>query len=322
MFGHWVKKLHGPALLLGTASTFMAVVFPLPLVPGGLSPVWSDGPTGWPDDGSFSGAIGDLRRFIDVLQQSLERLMQWAQLFQRTVSDILTRMIWEPPGQLPDEADLTGLIAQIRALPETFRRSLDALRAKLQAPAAPGSLEERHHTYIESHPSMVHEAIGITETDEVVAGGTVQQAAAAQAAAAGAAAASRDMRPEAVSEDATETSETLTSAVPNLPSSRAGIELLIAGMGAGLRQQADLGVASADRLTILVQQTAQVSQQVEALAATTGALTLRQTERDRKALNEQLGLADAVSAVAGMLQEVLTGAGDPIVDEPRLAPLY
>jgi hypothetical protein len=119
-----------------------------------------------------------------------------------------------------------------------------------------------------------------------------------------------------------EDSDLLVSAAQDLPSSRAGIELLVAGVGAGMRHQANLGAATADRLTVLVQQTAQVSQQVGALAATTSALTLRQAERDRKALNGQLGLADAVSAAAQMLQDVLAGAGDPAVNEPRLDPLY
>jgi hypothetical protein len=317
-----MRKLRGTVALLGTASTLVALVIPLPPMPGILPSTWPGAPTWWSGDGNFSGPIGDLRQFIDALQRSLERLMQWVQAFQQTASDILARMIWEPPGQLPDEADLTGLIKQIRALPEALRRALEALRDKLQAPVAAGSVEERHHRYIESNPALVHEAVGIAETDQVVGGGMVQQAAASQATAVGAAAVSRDLRPETAGADARETSDAITSVVSDLPSSRAGIELLITGMGASLRQQADLGSATADRLTVLVQQTAQVSQQVGALAATAGALTLRQAERDRRALNGQLGLADAVSTVAQMLQDVLTGAGDPVVDEPRLNPLY
>jgi hypothetical protein len=322
MFGGGIRKLRGPAVLLGTASTVLAIVIPVPLGAGILPPPWPDVPAWWPDDGSVPGAIGDLRQFIDTLQRSLERLRQWAQLFQQTTSSILVRIVRESPGHLPDEADLTSLIEQIRILPKTVRETLEVLRNKLQVPVAPGSIEERHHAYIESHPAMVHEAVGITETDQVVAGGTVQQAVASQATAAGAAAVSRDLRPESVSAAAQETSRALTSTARDLPSSRAGIELLVAGMGAGLQQQANLGSATADRLTVLVQQTAQVSQQVGALAATTGALTLRQAERDRRALNGQLGLADAVSTAARLLQEILTGAGDPAVAEPRLEPLY
>jgi hypothetical protein len=313
MFGRGIRKLRSVSLVFGAASTLLVMV---PLAP------WAGAPTWWSDDGSFSSAIGDLQHFVGLLQQSLERLMQWVHLFQQSASDALTRMVREFPGQLPREADLTGFIAQINALPAALRGALEAIRAKLQAPADPGSVDERHHAYIESNPAMVHEAIGITETDEVVAGGTVQQAAASQATALGAAAVSRDLRPEVVTAEAQETSDALTSAAHDLPSSRAGIELLVAAMGANLRQQAGLGAATADRLTVLVQQTAQMSQQVGGLAATTGALTLRQTERDEKALTGQLGLADAVSTIAQVLQEIMTGAGDPAVDEPRLDPLY
>ncbi len=312
MFGRGMRKLRSVSLVFG-ASTLLAIA---PVAP------WAGAPTWWPDDGSFSSAIGDLQQFVGLLQQSLERLMQWVHLFQQSTSDALTRMVRELPGQLPEEADLTGLIGQINALPAALRGALEAVRSKLQAPASPGSVEERHHAYIESNPAMVHEAIGITETDEVVAGGTVQQAAASQATALGAAAVSRDLRPQVVTAEAQETSDALTSSAQDLPSSRAGIELLVAGMGANLRQQAGLGAATADRLTVLVQQTAQMSQQVGGLAATTGALTLRQTDRDEQALTGQLGLADAVSTIAQVLQEILTGAGDPAVDEPRLDPLY
>jgi hypothetical protein len=321
MFGPKIRKLHRSALLLGAASMFLAGV-PMSLAPGILPSASPGGPMWWPDGGSFGGATGDLPQFIAVLQQSFERLMQWIQMFQQTVSDTLTRMVWESPGQLPDEADLKGLIAQINVLPATLRGTLQAVLGKLQAAVVPGTIDQRHHAYIESNPEMVHEAIGITEVDQVVAGGTVQQAAASQATAAGAAAVSRDLRPEIAGADAQATNDALTSAAQNLPSSRAGIELLIAGMGAGLRQQATLQGTTADRLTVLVQQTAQVSQQVGALAATTGALTLRQAERDRNALNGQLGLADAVSTVGQVLQDVLSGAGDSSVNEPRLEPLY
>ena len=121
---------------------------------------------------------------------------------------------------------------------------------------------------------------------------------------------------------AREAGDAMVSAAHDLPSSRAGIGLLVAGMGAGLYQQAEMGAAQSDRLTILVQQTAQVSQQVEALAATTGALTLRQADRDRRALEGALGLADAVAAGAQLLQDILTQTGNPADSEPRLDPLY
>lgn len=315
MFARRMREIQGTALLL-------VVAIPIPLGVGALPPTWPGAPTWWPDDGSFATSIGDLRQFIETLQASLERLTQWVQVFQQAASQVLARTVWESPGLLPDEADLTDLIAQIKALPATLRRALETVRGRLQARPALGSADERHHGYIESNPALAQQAIGITGIDEMVAGAMVQQAVASQATAQAAAAVSRDLRPAAASAAAQAASDAMVSGAHDLPSSRAGIELLVAGMGAGLRQQADLGAAESDRLTVLVQQTAQVSQQVGALAATTAALTLRQADRDRRALEGTLGLADAVSAVARLLQDFLTQVGEPDPSEPRLQPLY
>ena len=282
---------------------------------------WAAAPSGPGEDG-LSSAFGDLQEFIRSLQALIAQVTAWVQFFRRTATDVLSRTIWEPPGLLPDEVDLTDLVKQIEGLPAELRSILDAIINKLRMPPAPGSTSERHHAYIESSPALIHEATGIAETDELVAVGTVRQATASRATAAGAAAASQDLRPALASAGALETSGALTSAGQNLPSSRAGIELLISGMGAGLRQQADLGAAAADRLTVLVHQIAQVSQQVEALGATMAAWTLRQAERDRRALDGELGLADTAAGFAETLQEALSGAGDPPGDQPRLQPLY
>lgn len=315
-------RMSGPGaatLALGAAFAIAAVT--ATALAGAPLRAWAASPAG-PDDGGFSTSLGDLGQFIRSLEGLIAQVTEWVQMFRQTATDLLGRMIWESPGLLPDEVDLTELAKQIQGLPAEIRGALDAIINKLRIPPVPGSTAARHHAYIESNPALIHEATGIVETDELVAVGTVRQATAARATAEGAAAVSQDLRPAAASADAWETSGSLTSAGQNLPSSRAGIELLIAGMGAGLRQQADLGAAAADRLTVLVHQIAQVSQQVEALGATVGAWTLRQAERDRRALDGQLGLADTAAGFAESLRDVLAGAGDPPGDEPRLQPLY
>ena len=309
-------------LRLGPGTVFMLVAVTVAALAAGTPPrAWAAAQAG-PDDGSLFAPLGDLQQFIRSLQGLIAQVTEWVQLFRQAATDVLSRMIWESPGLLPDEVDLTDLMKQIQGLPAALRGVLDAIINKLRIPPVPGTTGARHHAYIESNPALIHEATGIAETDELVAAGTVRQAAASQATTAGAAAVSQDLRPAAARADAWETSSTLASAGQNLPSSRAGIELLISGFGAGLRQQADLGAATADRLTVLVHQIAQVSQQVEALGATMGAWTLRQAERDRRALDGQLGLADTAAGFAETLQDVLAGAGDPPGDEPRLQALY
>jgi hypothetical protein len=92
-------------------------------------------------------------------------------------------------------------------------------------------------------------------------------------------------------------------------------------MGVGMRQQADLGAAVADRLTLLAQQTAQVSGQIGALAATTATLAAREAERDRQAVDARFGLADALGTGGQLLRQMLSAAGES-GDEIRIDSLY
>ncbi len=317
---HARRMIRWRALRRAAGTVFLLVAVTVAAL-AGTPPVARAAAQAAPDDG-LSTALGDLQQFLRSLQGLITQVTAWVQLFRQTATDVLSRMIWESPGLLPDEVDLTELVRQIQGLPAELRGVLDAIINKLRIPPVPGTTGARHHAFIESNPALIHEASGVAETDELVAVGTVRQAAASQATAAGAAVVSQDLRPAEASADAWDTSSALASAGQNLPSSRAGIELLISGMGAEMRQQADLGAAAADRLTVLVHQIAQVSQQVEALGATMGAWTLRQAERDRRALDSQLGLADTAAGFAETLQDVLAGAGDPPVDEPRLQALY
>ncbi len=324
-FGILISLLCTPAA--GGAPAYGASGFGAPAAVPSTSAVivpwaWAGGSAGWPDEMPPVETPGDLARFIAEFRASLDRLAEWIRVFPQMVSDTLTRIIWESPGLLPAGADLDGLARQIAALPQALRGPLEAVLGKLAAAAAPGAAGARHRAYIEGNPATAHEAMGIVETDEVVVGGAVQQRASSEATAAVADAVSRDLRPSLAAAQGDQAGRLLVSAAQDLPSSRAGIELLVAGVGAGLRQQADLGSAAADRLTVLVQQTAQVSQQLGALAATTGALTLRQAEQDRRALDAQLEFADTVSTAAHLLVDVVTAAGETRSPEPQLRPLY
>jgi len=324
-FGILISLLATPAASGAAAygrAVFGAPAAGLPTMTEDVSLAPPGGSVGWPDEAPSVDTQGDLARFIAEVRVSLDRLAEWVRVFPQVVADTLTRMIWESPGLLPAGADLEGLARQIAALPRAMRGPLEAVLGKLAASAAPSPAGERHHIYIEGNPATAHEAMGIVETDEVVVGGAVQQRASSQAAAAAADAVSRDLRPALAAAQGDQAGRMLVSAAHDLPSSRAGIELLVAGVGAGLRQQADLGAATADRLTVLVQQTAQVSQQVAALAATTGSLALRQAEQDRRALDAQLEFADTVSTAAHLLVDVVTTADERQFPDPELKPLY
>ena len=97
----------------------------------------------------------------------------------------------------------------------------------------------------------------------------------------------------------------MVQGAPSLPKLRAGIEMLVAGMGAGMEQQADAAASLGDRLTALAQQTAAVNEQVGALGQTAEALTARDAARDRRDLDARLGLMDAVRAGGQRLRRCL-----------------
>ncbi len=297
-----------------------------PILPPGTPPFLpspGQGASGWwPLEAGQSPVFGDLAHFIATLQQALDRLEHWVEFAQQLALGVLGRMIWESPGLLPQGAELQDLIGQIGLLPEELRGALEGVLAKLRAPVLPGTVEARHQTYIGSNPVLARKAAGIAETDEVVVGGAVQQVAASRASSLAAAALARDPRLPATVTAARETGQMLLTAARGLPSSRAGIELLVGGVGSGLRQQAELTAAVADRLTVLAQQTAQVSQQIGSLAATAGAMAVREAERDRRALDAQFGLADAITQGARVFEGMLSGVGGQSGDTIRLDPLY
>ena len=308
----WLPLNPGPRLLSPD---------PLPATPPFLPPTGPAASAWWPVT-SERPVLADLPHVISTLQQALDSLAEWVKVIQQAAAGALARMIWESPGSLPPGVAPPDLIGQISMLPRELAGALDALMAKLRAPASPGGVEARHQEYTAGSPALAHEAAGIVATDEIVTDGAVQQAAATRAVSVAAAAAAGDPLLPATVSSARETGAALLRSAHNLPSSRAGIELLVAGMGAGMQQQADLSAAVADRLTMLAQQTVAVSQQIGALAATAGALTVRDAERDRQALDARLGLADALGAGGQMFQQVLAATGEPSTDEIRLDPLY
>lgn len=278
-------------------------------------------PVGWPDD-LAPATSQDLPEVIAALRLMLDRVAEWVAVVQQNAARALARLIRESPGSVPPGAEPPDMIGQVGGLPRELSGALDLLVGKLRVQASPGSVDDRHREYAASSPALAHEAANIVTTDEIVTAAAVQQAAAARAVSLAASAAAGDSRLPTIVSSAHETGAALARGARNLPSSRAGIELLVAGMGADMQQQADLGAAVADRLTVLAQQTAEVSQQIGTLAATTGALTAREAERDRQEFDARLGLADALDMGARMFQRTLAAAGEPPTDEFRLDPLY
>lgn len=295
-----------------------------PGVPPFVPPIGPADGAWWSAPAGSVPVLQDLAQFVAVLEQARDMVAQWAGAVQQAASDSLARMIWESPGLLPPGVRLPDLAGQITMIPPEVRAAIDALLAKLNAPVRPDTVDARHQAYVQSSPALANEAIGIAAADQLVTGMAVEQETASRATALGAAGAARDARLPAAISAGYQAGQMLLQGAGQVPSTRAGVELLVAASGMAMRQQADLGEAVADRLAVLAQQTAAVSQQIGTLAATAGTLVARETEHDRQALDARLGLADILSESGRLLRQMLAGEGEAsgAGAETRIDPLY
>jgi len=276
---------------------------------------------GFADPLDPTAVASTLEDALAAVQQAMDQLWRWLDLLRETAASAAAQVVVPLPTQLPAGAGPMDIVAALARLPAQWRALIDAVRAKLGVPDPVDATAAQHNTDIAESPELTHEAATIAAADQQVTSGELQQEVAVAATAAVAEAAARDITLGAATSAAQATGDELAGEAQSLPSSRAGIELLVAGMGAGLREQADLTAALAARLDGVIQQAAQLSGQVGALAATLGSFTVRDVERERRSLNAQLGVADAADGGGTLLQQLLSGAGDP-ADEIRLDPLY
>lgn len=289
-------------------------------------PVPSPAPSGAPpvvpstDPVDPRAVAATLEAALAAVQRSMDRLWRWLDLLRQIAAGALTQIVVPLPVERPAGAGPVDAVTEIAALPERWRDIAATALAKLRVPGSAAAVM-RHEADIAGSPELSHEASTIAAADQQVISSVVQHEVAIAATAAVAEAAVQDAALPAATDSARATADQLVAGAQNLPSSRAGIELLVAGMGAGLRHQAALTVALASRITGLIEQTAQVSGQVGALASTLSILTERDLERDRGALAARLGVADAARGGGVLLQQLLAGAGEP-ADEIRLTPLY
>jgi hypothetical protein len=251
----------------------------------------------------------------------MDRLWRWLDSLRQAAAAALAQIVLPLPTDLPAGSAAVDTVAQIAALPEQWRAiAADAL-AKLRAPARTEATPTRHEADIAGSPELTHEASSITSADQQVVSNVMQQEVAVTTTATIAKAAVEDAALPVAAAAAETTADQMIAGAQDLPSSRAGIQLLVAGTGAGLRSQAFLTVALASRMSGLIAQTAQLSSQIGALASTLGIAAERDFQRDRNAVDARLGLADAVRDTGTMLQRLFEATGEP-ADEIRLAPLY
>ena len=262
-----------------------------------------------------------LEEALATVQTTMDKLWRWLDSLRQAAAAALAQIVLPLPIEVPAGSAAVDVVAQIAALPEQWRAIVADALAKLRTPARTDDTATRHEADIAGSPELMHEAGTIASADQQVVSNAMQQEVAIAATATIAEAAAEDAALPRAAAAAGKTADEMIAGAQNLPSSRAGIELLIAGTGAGLRTQAFLTVALASRISGLIQETAQLSNQIGALASTLGIAAERDLQRDRNALDARLGLADAVRDTGTLLQRLFEGAGEP-ADEIRLAPLY
>ncbi|HLJ59531.1 MAG TPA: hypothetical protein VKZ50_07355 [bacterium] len=275
-----------------------------------------------PGDANPTSILNDLESVIAGVQQVLDAVAGWVRSAQEATGNAIAEIIGATPGDLPQGVDLARLLGSVPGLPADLRRMLAAVLAGWQSPVQPGSPVADHQAYVSADPVLAHDAIGVAVTSAALAAGNIRQQLATSVASQDAAAVAADPVLPAAARAARQVGAALVQGAPQLPSSRAGIEMLVAGMGAGMQQQADLETALAERLTVLAQQLAALSQQMGTLGETTAALAARDAERDRRELDARLGLMDAVRAGGQVLSQALAGAGEPSGVELPLVSLY
>jgi hypothetical protein len=301
----------------GAPAQFLPWPPPVPgPVPSGTPPV---APSVDPTDPRALAAT--LEQVLAAVQNVMDRLRQWFELMRQTAAGALTQIVIPLPIALPTGAGPVDVLAELAALPERWRAIAAAALAKLRMANPANDAVTRHEADIADSSELSHEAGTIASADQQVISSAMQHEVAIAATAAVADAAVQDTALPAAADAARAAGDQLAAAAQNLPSSRAGIELLVAGMGGGLRHQAALTVALADRITGFIQQAAQLSAQIGALASTIGVLTERDLERDRNTLDARLGIADVARGGGTLLRQFLERAGEP-ADEIRLVPLY
>lgn len=290
-----------------------------PAIPEPVGPVWpGSAPSVEPVD---NAARETLRDALAAVQVAMDRLRGLVESLRAAAAAALAQIVLPLPIGMPGGVTPADVLTQLAGLPEAWRSIIAGGLAKLQPPNPADPAATRHERDIAGSAQLSHEAATIAAADQQVIAGAAEQEIAASSTQALASAAAHDTTLPLAVAAAQSAADALVSGARDLPSSRAGIELLVAGAGVGLRSQAALTAALADRIAGLMQQSAQVSGQVGGLASTVGIFTERALQRDRDALDARLGLADAARGGGELLRQLLLGAGEP-ADEIRIAPLY
>jgi len=230
-----------------------------------------------------AGGLTQLLEWLRRIQAFLDEVERWRLLLVEQIDAWQAQML-EPLVPLYQIGDMAEAIRQqLARLPLRFQGTLQALLRKLHTLPAPqpGSPGWIYRRYAEQNPAIREKARQMVASEVMAAATTTETRAMAEM--------SGDLARELVTDttlpaaalDAVAAAQALANAAPNIPSTRAGIQMLIAAMAAQMQQHAAYTQGLANRLQGLSQQEALEAREMHALSWALNHQIIR-AEKDRE----------------------------------------
>jgi len=251
----------------------------------GAYPVYgAPSPGGGPILNQAQSILDELARLEVLLAEKLDEL-------QEAVLEPLRRV-------RASQRVLEAIGNQLRRFPEMLEEAAQRWLEELRRLLALEGSSSLYGAYGQGNPVVVERARDLARSEMAAVGGTVQSVSAARVSLALARQAAQESTIRRASREAQDTARALSREAPSIPSTRVGIQLLVAGQAEGLRFQAVLGRTLGNRLAGVSQQLASLSQQNAALQNVLSQQLLLQAREQEDGLKSTLVQLDLVRTLA------------------------
>ncbi|MDR5693736.1 MAG: hypothetical protein QN198_05170 [Armatimonadota bacterium] len=230
------------------------------------------------------GVLDELSRLEVLLSEKLDEL-------QEAILEPLRRF-------RTSQRVLETIGSQLRRFPEMLEEAVQRWLEELRQILSVEGSSALYGVYGQANPKVVRKAKDLARSEMAAVGGTVQSVAAARVSLALARHAAQESTIRRAAREAQDTAHALSREAPTIPSTRAGIQLLVAGQAEGLRFQAVLGRTLGNRLAGVSQQLASLSQQNAALQNVLSQQLLLQAREQEESLKATLVQLDLVRTLA------------------------
>lgn len=235
---------------------------------------------------------------LNQAQGVLDELARLEVLLAEKLDD-LQEAILEPLRRVrTSQRVLETIGTQLRRFPEMLEEAVQRWVEDLRRLLALEGGRTLYGVYGQANPAVVERVRDLARSEMAAVGGTVQSVSAARVSLALARQAAQESTIRRASREALDTAGALSREAPTVPSTRVGIQLLVAGQAEGLRFQAILGRTLGNRLAGVSQQLATLSQQNAALQNVVSQQLLLQAREQEEGLKATLVQLDLVRTLA------------------------